>query len=374
MGTVMFSKKIDRLMQKVPAIRDVYIANYSRSRRMLYSVNRLIPIVRTPICVHWHSTYACNFRCGHCGAEGGAREVETVSTKQILGAVQDMGRMGVNTFIVTGGEPLLRDDLFDVLDFARKAGITHRSLATNSYLVDQYRDRLAEQNLGSVHLSLDGLAETNDTLRGMPGAFLKTMDALRFFKEINVKERVVNTVVFNNNLDELEKLLEMVMDASVTLWSLVTPFDVGRAKDNAGLQLDDDGIVRLFRFMLEARKYLPVKLGGHVGFLGPLERLLRPRPFFCGGGLETCTILGNGDVVGCQQLYDTELSMGNIKERSFSAIWKQGHGQFKMPEPPDSCRSCEYFPACYGGCGALWQVEGRCLKHLWSLPEFAGLA
>lgn len=366
----MFSKKIDRRLQKIPALKEVYIENYGRIRRGFYHLNQRLPIVKTPVCVHWHATYECNFRCAHCGAEGGAREDNSVSTEEIFRAIREMGHLGVNTFIITGGEPLLREDIFDVLEFAKKVGIPHRALATNSYLVDHYKDQLAMQNLGSVHLSIDGLPETNDAVRGMPGAFQKTLEALRFFKEIGVEERIVNTVVFNENLSELDELLEHIISASVTLWSLVTPFGVGRARDSGVLRLDDNGIVQLFRFMLKARKRIPVKMGGHVGFLGPLEPLLRPRPFFCGGGLETCTILANGDVVGCQQLYDSELEMGNIKKRSFETIWKAGYGKFKMPEWPDSCRDCEFFPACSGGCGALWRIENRCLKHLWTLPEF----
>ena len=369
----MLPKKIDRFLQKVPGLKDAYIDNYSRTRRMFYALNRKVPVVSTPVCVHWHSTYDCNFQCAHCGAEGGEKVVGFVTTKQILRAVREMGRMGVHTFIVTGGEPLLREDIFEVLTCARESGIRHRSLAANGFLVGRHKKQLALQGLGSVYISIDGLPETNDRFRGMPDATRRAWEALRFFKKIGVKERVVNTVVFNDNVDELDELLEQVVNASVTMWNFVMPLGVGRAKRNDTIRLDDEGIVRLFRFMLKAREYVSVRVGGHLGFLGPLERFLRPRPFFCGGGMDACTILGNGDVVGCQQLYDTGLGMGNIKERSFSSIWKENCGKFKMPAVPESCRSCEYHSACWGGCGALWQVEGRCLKHLWSLPEFSNL-
>lgn len=357
--------QLDRLMLKAPVLSGIYRANYGRIKRAFHAVNRRVPLARTPACVHWHATYDCNFRCAHCGASGGEHPVDLVDTDTIVRAVEDMGRMGVGRLIITGGEPLVREDIFDVFAAAKAAGVRNLSLATNGYLVEQYAEQIEAVGLDSVFISIDGPDASNDALRGTPGAARRAWKAVDFFARIGVPGRVVNTVVHAGNIRELDDMLDLLAAHHVTLWCPQSPFGVGRSRDNKQIELSDDDLLTLLRFTRKAAKTLPVKMCGHAGFLGPCESFARPKPFFCGGGRETCAILAGGEVVGCQQLYDTDLSMGNIGDTAFSSIWNAHYGAFKMPEPPDTCRDCEYLPACCGGCGAQWRIDGRCLKDVW---------
>jgi radical SAM protein with 4Fe4S-binding SPASM domain len=218
-------------------------------------------------------------------------------------------------------------------------------------------------------VSVDGPSGANDRLRGVTGSFQKAWTALEFFKTIGVRERVINTLAHKSLLGELDSFFEEIVHSSATLWNIQTPLGVGRAEGNADMCLTREELIFLFKFMLRARERFPVQIANHAGFLGPLALLLRPRLFFCGAGNENCAILANGEVVGCQEVYNPAHSMGNIKEESFKEIWLKHRGRFKLPLRPEECKSCRYYPACRGGCGAVWEVEGRCYKEIWESDD-----
>lgn len=363
--------KLERFIEKTPFIGEYYTRNYGKINRRFYSLNRIIPFVETPLFVHWHATYGCNLACAHCGAKAGIKGDNELNTQEICRAVRDMGKMGVRRFIVTGGEPLLREDIFEVFSEAERSGVKRLTLATNGLLVNKYRNDLKNAGLYTVHVSIDGPREMNDRFRGKEGAFRKAWGALFFFKDIGVKEIVINTLVHKDNLRALPDFFyNQVLHSPATLWNIQPPLAVGRSENNPRMRLGKDEITFLFKFMLEARKKFPVQIAKHIGFLGPLEPFFRSRRFFCGAGLENCAILAEGDVIGCQVLYDKSHSMGNIKEESFRSIWKKNYGNFKVPVVPDECRNCIYYSSCLGSCAALWQIEGRCFKEIFESEEF----
>lgn len=160
---------------------------YASGRRGLYVLNRKIPLIKTPLYVHWVSTYDCNLRCRHCEAGAGERTSPSLGTEVIARAVADMGRMGVRTLIITGGEPLLREDIFAVMALARMCGLKKIYLATNGGLVAGRERDLRRVSIDRVYINLDGLESSHDELRGCPGAFRQALDALRFFRESGVK-------------------------------------------------------------------------------------------------------------------------------------------------------------------------------------------
>ncbi|MGQ9681536.1 MAG: SPASM domain-containing protein [Anaerolineae bacterium] len=89
------------------------------------------------------------------------------------------------------------------------------------------------------------------------------------------------------------------------------------------------------------------------------------KPFFCGAGLTRCSIMPNGDVLGCQQVYDAALAEGNIRQQPLSCLWRQRFQRFRQPGRPSSCRDCTHWPGCRGGCWAEQQTRGSCLRSDW---------
>ena len=104
----------------------------------------------------------------------------------------------------------------------------------------------------------------------------------------------------------------------------------------------------------ESHAYLGCFLGNPIG-----------RPFFCGAGLTRCSVMPDGEVLGCQQVYDRSLSEGNIRNKPFPQIWKEGFSRFRKRDFPVICRGCAHLSGCQAGCWAEMEKQGVCLKSVW---------
>lgn len=363
-GEKVLISSIDRWIQRIPGINTYYTRYYGTLRNSFYKINRKLHLVKTPLYVHWLATYDCNFDCRHCEAYPGQRTIQELTTEQISRAVCDMGDMGVKTLIFTGGEPLLRKDIFQIISLARERGIKNIYMATNGYLVNKFKEQLREVHLDKVYISIDGCETTNDRFRGVRGAFRKALEGLAFFEEIGVNERVVNTLTHQGNLDELDTLREEIVDSSATSWNIQTALPVGRARSASHIYLSPQQIQYVFDFIEESRKILETQLAVISGHVGKWGVKLRSRPFFCGAGLETCSIMPDGEVLGCHVVYDNTYSEGNIKDMSFKYIWEMRNGRFRQPDLKRVCRDCKVYHACRGGCWAARLGDRPCIIEM----------
>jgi len=334
---------------------------YAPGRQVFYRLNRVLSMVKTPLYVHWLATHECNLHCRHCEASAGEKTPSPVSTEQIGRAVGEMGLMGVRTLVVTGGEPLMRDDLFAVMALARMRGLKKIYLATNGGLVTKHRAELEQARLDRVYINLDGLEDSHDALRAGRGAFRQALEALLFFQKAGVGERVVNTVLHPGNIHQLEKLEELIRRSGGTQWNIQTAVPRGRAEDLPELFLDRGQTLFLLNYLRSARRRINIRMAEPPGHLGEWDPWLRSRPFFCGAGRETCSIMPDGEVLGCHVIYDNAFSAGNIKHTSFRSIWTNNQGRFKSPPPHKVCRSCKSWRACRGGCWAMRLGPDPCL-------------
>ena len=361
----MLFPQLDRWIQKIPVIRKYYTNYYGTIRHSFFRINKKLHLITTPLYVHWLATYDCNFHCKHCEASAGEKTVDVLSTEEISRAVRDMGELGVQTLIITGGEPLLRKDLFQVLHLAKELGIHNTCLATNGYLVDTFREQLAEAGMLRVYISIDGDETTNDTFREVKGAFRKALEALDFFEKIGVKERILNTCIHQKNLHELNELKKIVANCSATSWNIQMAVPVGRAENVPYMYLSPDQLKCLFSFIEETRHVVNVQIAEPPGYLGTWDSILRPQPFFCGAGWETCSIMPDGEVLGCHITYDNRFSEGNIKNRSFKSIWENEFLRFRKPQFDDTCKECKHLHACRGGCWGMRLGQRHCLRETW---------
>jgi radical SAM protein with 4Fe4S-binding SPASM domain len=354
----------DAWIQKIPGVGGYYRYHYCTIRRRFFEMNRKLRLVKTPLYVHWLATYACNFHCKHCEAQPGERPVQELTTEEIVRAVCDMGDMGVKTFVVTGGEPLLRDDIFEVISSAHHRGIRNINMATNGFLVHTFERQLAKAHLTRVYISIDGTEPSNDRFRGVQGAFQKALEALDIFEQLGVTERIANTLVYQENIGELEALRDVIVRSSATLWNIQTALPVGRAREAVNMRLAPEQIRYVFNFIEKSKGMLATQLAVVSGHVGTWNSKLRSRPFFCGAGIETCSVMPDGEVLGCHVVYDNDYSEGNIKEKSFQSIWKQKNGRFRQPALNRTCRACEAYHACRGGCWAARLGNRPCIIEM----------
>jgi radical SAM protein with 4Fe4S-binding SPASM domain len=180
----------------------------SRTPRRFEAADRNAPVVIWNICMH------CNMECPHCYASAVAERSPTDLTREEgLRLLDEMAAYGVRVVIFSGGEPLMRPDVFDLLSHAKRCGISPQ-LSTNGSLIDKaVAHRLAEAGVGYVGISIDGVEEFNDAYRGMEGGFEAALRGLRHAKSAGMKTGIRMTLS-RRNVDQLGAMIDIALDAS----------------------------------------------------------------------------------------------------------------------------------------------------------------
>lgn len=303
-----------------------------------------------PVYVQWICTYQCNFRCPHCGTAAGVAQPDELKTEEIKGAIDTLGELGCRIFSVTGGEPLLRPDIFEVLAYAKDKGIAI-GIVTNGYATEDYIPHLKQTKLDSVLVSIDGHGANHERIRGMKGSYERCLKTLDIYHELQVPVRAVSTVMLDDNIDDIPKIIEDVWKHHITHKRIQPLIPEGRAK---GTKNNPENVKKVLTMIHDAReKGFRVDMSEGFGYLGVLDERVRSFDFFCGCGWNTFTIMHNGNIMGCPALDFPELGEGSIRAKDLKRIWWNGFDKFRKKlydELPGKCRKCAYVQTCRGGC------------------------
>lgn len=169
----MIGQLIETGCRTTPGLGHWYLDHYVSIKRLEKQVRCKLGFPAPPSSVTLLVTYACNFGCDHCESISHPKAERGLPFETIARLIREMSEMRVDLLIISGGEPLVRDDLFDIIGLANQQGLKVL-LYTNGSLVERHRERLAKANLECIFTSVDGLEETNDRLRHHPGAFKQT--------------------------------------------------------------------------------------------------------------------------------------------------------------------------------------------------------
>lgn len=171
--------------------------------------------VEKPIVV-WNVNEICNMSCPHCyaSAKKGWKNAIELSTEEARKVIQILYDNGIKILIFSGGEPLLRNDLFDLIQYAKNLGF-YCHLSTNGVLITKkIAKKLKELEISYVGVSIDGLPEFNDSYRGLRNAFQKATDGLRYLQEFNIKTGIRITLS-KKNQDQLFPLIDFALENSI---------------------------------------------------------------------------------------------------------------------------------------------------------------
>jgi len=315
----------------------------------------------------WYGRNAARVKLEAClilEASAGEALPNELTTGEVRLLIDDLAAMGVRRLVVSGGEPLVRADVVDLMGYARHRGLSI-GLVSNGYLVDERWQELSSLEYFLYFTSIDGPGELHDRSRRLAGSFDRALAGLTRFAEIGTPARLVNTVVHPGNLDVLPELLEVIRSSSATRWHLTPAAKVGRAAGSDAFSLNGRQLRELVDFVRSARSVVDVDLGEAHTYLGCFDGLPPGNTFFCGAGLTRCSIMPEGSVLACQQVYDLRKAEGNIREQPFSKIWREGFREIRRRRPPEHCIGCAHLSACQGGCWAERELHGDCLKPLW---------
>jgi sulfatase maturation enzyme AslB (radical SAM superfamily) len=170
-----------------------------------------------PLFVIWEITGACNLRCKHCLSDAGKKAPDELNTQEVKDLIDVLEKMKVFYVNFSGGEPLVRPDIFEILEYAsqKKMGI---DLLTNGSLITQeVIDRFENTNIFHVQVSLDGIGGNHDDFRGIDGAFERSIEAIRLLRKANYGVSI-SSAVTKQNIDEIPKIIDLAVELGADLY------------------------------------------------------------------------------------------------------------------------------------------------------------
>ena len=311
-------------------------------------------------------TLRCNERCIHCGSRCGEHDAVPELSLDQYRKILDYLKRGFGTkqieLDITGGEPLLRRDFYDIMSYAHALGFRW-GMTSNATLIDaQAARRLYECGMKTISVSIDGLESTHDILRGMSGAYSRAMKGIQaLISQGGFQHIQITTVVNHRNISELPEMFELLREVDIDSWRVINIEPIGRALDTPELMLFDDEYRRMFDFIREKRMEGYPLTYGCSHFLGAeYERQVRDWYFLCNAGIYTASIASNGDILACLDIERRpELVQGNILRDSLKDVWE---GEFKifrsdLSDLNEICRDCDQCGFCHGGAHHSWDYD-----------------
>lgn len=318
----------------------------------------------------WECTLNCNFKCRHCGSRAGEHHIpETLSTAEIKAAFADVAKhfdARKITIAVTGGEPLLRKDLFEVMTYASSLGFRWGMVSNGSLVTPQIVEQAKLAGMRTADISIDGIGATHDAFRQTPGSYEKAVNAVRLFLEADfLRPLRITTTVHRANFHQLDEMYATFSGLGIKDWRLLSVEPIGRTIDNRDLLLTPDEFRSLLQFIKQKRaERAKVKLTyGCAHFLGEeLEDEVRDHFFYCGTGINIGSILHNGDIFVCPNVpRHQHLIQGNVKRDSLATVWQHKFQAFRDQNRTscESCTKCDHWQECLGGSFHAWDFEQK---------------
>ncbi|HEX7662871.1 MAG TPA: radical SAM protein, partial [Polyangiaceae bacterium] len=285
-----------------------------------------------PIFAVWEITLACDLACSHCGSRAGKARPDELTTAEALDVVRQMHELGVTEVTLIGGEAYLRDDWIDLVRAISARGIRCSMTTGGRGLTLERAHAAKEAGLTNASVSFDGLAETHDALRSLPGSFEAALAALENFRVAGIPF-TANTQINRKNLAEIPALFELLAERGIRAWQMMFTTAMGRAGDQEDLLLEPYQLLDAMPMLAEIHaraEALGVRFfaGNNIGHFGPYEHLFRGRSATgirgsCGAGKLVLGIEANGDVKGCPSLPSESYVGGNLRDASLLDIWER---------------------------------------------------
>lgn len=313
----------------------------------------------------WECTVRCNIRCRHCGSDCRSDKTEKdMPAADFLAVAKEVSTQynpNKVMIVITGGEPLVREDLASVGLELNRMGFPWGMVTNGLYLTPTKFQELIDAGLHSITISLDGLEESHNWLRGNPQSFAKAVNAIQMVaKTPNIAYDVV-TCITQKNIHELEALKSLLLDFGVTHWRIFAIDPIGRAKDDPELQISSVQLLQIMEFIDRSRRENQMHVNfGCEGYLGKFEDSVRDGYFFCRAGINISSVLNNGDISACPN-NSRAVVQGNIYHDSFLDVWNNRYQIMRDRSwtKEGNCAECKEFKWCRGNGLHLRDLENH---------------
>ena len=318
-----------------------------------------------PVHAVWEITLACDLKCDHCGSRAGKRRSGELTTDECLDLVRQLARMGTREVTLIGGEAYLRRDWLKIIREIRDQGMDCTMQSGGLNLTEERIKSAVDAGLQALGISIDGLREVHDRLRGVKGSFDAAFNALHTVKKFGIASSV-NTQITSLVIPELRELMNLFIDAGAKNWQIQLTVAMGRAADNPELLLQPYELQKLMPLLAElyeegADRGFLLQPGNNIGYFGPYESLWRgsgdDRVYWssCNAGQNTLGIEADGTIKGCPSLPTSPYAGGNIRDLSLKQIWgKTDELTINRGRTSEQlwgfCGTCYYADVCKAGC------------------------
>lgn len=342
-----------------------------------------------PILLFWETTRACMLSCKHCRASAIREPLpEELTTAEGLKLIEQVASFGTPApvIILTGGDPLMRNDLFKMMEHAKKNGVKFAaSPAVTDKLTRESMVKMRDAGVTSISVSLDGaFRETHDGIRTVDGTFDKTLDAIREAVSIGLSIQV-NTTVMRKNIGEIAKIFHLIKSLGVKTWEVFFLIKVGR-----GAEMEDMTPAEyesVCNFLYDASKYGMVVRTVEAPFMRRVAKMRSEKndywndPLYLsmkselmaldGGATSASTIAPKGTLDGDGILfvgYNGDIypggflpqKLGNVREDNIVDVYinSQVLHAIREREISGKCGSCEFKQVCGGSRARAYYSSG----------------
>lgn len=304
--------------------------------------------------ISWNTTNACNLKCPHCYRDAGKGGPEELTTSEGFSLLEEIQKAGFQIIVFSGGEPLMRPDLCDLIAKARSLGL-RPVLGTNGILLTQEKvQQLKEAGAAAVGISVDSIESMkHDRFRGVDGAWEATRQGITNCREAGLPFQI-HTTVFPWNYSEIETITNYAIQVGARGHHVFFFVPTGRGKSNVETVIEPEQVERLLKRLVILSKRMPIEIKPTCApqFMRIARQLKMPTKYSrgCLAGISYSIIGPQGEVYPCPYM---DLKIGSIRETPFSEIWSQNPVLLKLRtrEYEGYCGVCKFQEVC-GGCRA----------------------
>ncbi len=327
--------------------------------------------------ISWNTTWECHLKCKHCYRDAGVKRENELSTEEGKKLLGEIARAGFKLLILSGGEPLLREDIFELTSWARDLGLRPVFGTTGTTITPALARRLKESGAACMGISLDSAeAALHDQFRQVPGAFDDAVRGMEACRGAGLPFQVHTTIV-EQNYHEFENITELATRLGAAAHHVFFLVPTGRGKDIEEESLRERKYEQLLHRILKKQREVGIEIKPtcapqFMRIAGQMDIHMRFTRG-CLAGTSYCCILPDGIVHPCPYL---PLEVGNVRNIPFDRIWEEAEifKTLRRDELGGKCGECSYKSVC-GGCRAraFYYTDGEYMgEDPWCLYRRGG--
>ena len=298
-----------------------------------------------PLKISMNITKECNLRCKQCFSDSGEIKEEELTTDDMYKLFDEMHKNGTFFICIGGGEPFMRKDLLDLLDYSKNKQLAISIVSNGLLITKKLIEELNKKDLDMIWISLDGLEQNHDNLRGN-GTFVKAIKAIILLKKYFNSKVAIRISLNKYNITEYKELIKIAESLDVDLIRLTPLLAFGRAKQE-NLMITQEQYIAFLNGIEQIKSSVKIV---HPNIVNTAKFWINKNDFGCHCGKEAIWIDELGNYSPCF-FFGESFNIGNIKEKEYIKLWENCVDVTNY-KGNDTCSNCNNYNACRGGCRA----------------------